>query len=110
MVQTIRQELPKVDTRKLYHILQETLCELGIGRDKLFAILKANNMLIKPARNYRTTTNSRHLFRKHENMVAELVPSRPEQIWVSDITDIRSRGNHRYLSQKACMKKAVSGL
>lgn len=98
MVQDIRRDLPRIGTRKLCHMLQEPLTELGVGRDKLFVILRANNMLIKPARSYRTTTNSRHMFRKHKNLVAGLVPSRPEQIWVSDITYIGNRGNHRYLS------------
>jgi len=98
MVQNIRLDLPKVGTRKLYHMLREPLQELGVGRDKLFAILQANNMLIKPTRSYRTTTNSKHMFRKHRNLVSGLVPTRPEQVWVSDITYIGNRGNHSYLS------------
>lgn len=98
LVCDVRRELPSVGTRKLYHILHEHLTELGVGRDKLFTILKANGMLIKPARSYRTTTNSKHMFHKHKNLVAKIVPERPEQIWVSDITYIGNRGKHRYLS------------
>lgn len=98
MVQDIRRELPQLGTRKLYHMLHQPLSDLSIGRDKLFAILKVNNMQIKPIRSYRTTTNSKHMFRKHKNLVAELIPSRPEQLWVSDITYIGTRGDHRYLA------------
>lgn len=98
LVKKVRQELPRVGTRKLYHILKEPLSELGVGRDKLFVILKANNMLIKPARCYRTTTNSKHLFRKHKNLIEGVTPSAPEQVWVSDITFIGNRENHQYLS------------
>ena len=98
MVRAIRRDLPRVGTRKLYHMLNEPLSELGVGRDKLFAILKANNMNIKPQRSYRTTTNSKHMFRMHKNLIFDIEPTRPEQIWVSDITYIGSRGNHQYLS------------
>ena len=98
MVGVVRRDLPRIGTRKLYHILKEPLSELGVGRDKLFTIMKANNMGIKPQRSYRTTTNSRHMFRKHKNLVEGVTPTRPEQIWVSDITYIGSRGNHQYLS------------
>ena len=98
LVKKVRQDLPRVGTRKLYHILNIQLVELGVGRDKLFTILKANQMLIKPARSYRTTTNSKHMFKKHKNLIGEITPSSPEQIWVSDITYIGSRQNHQYLS------------
>lgn len=46
LVRSIRIEQPRIGTRKLCHLLQEELRELGIGRDRLFAILKANKMLI----------------------------------------------------------------
>jgi len=98
MVGSVRRDLPRVGTRKLYHILKEPLSALGVGRDKLFAILKANNMDIKPQRSYRMTTYSKHMFRKHKNLIIGVEPTRPEQIWVSDITYIGSRGNHQYLS------------
>lgn len=90
--------MPRLGTRKLYKVLQEPLRNIHVGRDKLFAILNANHMSIKPARNYRTTTNSHHRFRKHKNLVATLEITRPEQVWVSDITYIGNRGNHHYLS------------
>ena len=38
------------------------------------------------------------MFRKHKNLVAGLIPSRPEQVWVSDITYIGGRDSHQYLS------------
>ncbi len=90
--------MPRLGTRKLYTILYAPLRELHIGRDKLFSILNANHMCIKPHRSYRTTTNSHHRFRKHKNLIAGVEITRPEQVWVSDITYIGSRGNHQYLS------------
>ena len=98
LVKQVRRELPRVGTRKLHYMLREPLSELGVGRDKLFAILKANNLDIKPVRSYRTTTNSKHMFYKHKNLIAGIVPNRPEQVWVSDITYLGHRDKHRYLS------------
>ena len=98
MVMEVRQQMPRLGTRKLYYLLESQLNDIRVGRDKLFAILKANHMLIKSKRSYRVTTNSHHRFHKHKNLIESLAPVRPEQIWASDITYIGNRGNHRYLA------------
>ena len=98
LVQRVRMEQSRIGTRKLYHILKSELQELGVGRDRLFAILKANHMLIKPKRSYHITTNSHHRFRKHKNLIEQLTIERPEQVWVSDITYVGTRQNPMYLS------------
>ncbi|MDX2415809.1 MAG: IS3 family transposase [Bacteroidales bacterium] len=98
IVSYVRQQMPRIGTRKLYYLLQDQLNDIGVGRDKLFAILKANHMLIKSKRSYRTTTDSHHWYRKHKNLIENITPVRPEQIWASDITYIGNNGNHRYLA------------
>ena len=98
LVQGIRHQLPRVGTRKLYHMLQEPLQALHIGRDSLFTIMKANHLDIKPKRQYRVTTNSHHRFRKHKNLIENLEVNKPEQVWVSDITYVGSRKRPLYLS------------
>lgn len=55
-------------------------------------------MLIAPKRSYHITTNSHHRFRKHQNQIPDLQISRPEQVWVSDITYIGKRENPCHLS------------
>ena len=98
LVESIRLRMPKIGTRKLYFILKEELKPLGVGRDMLFRILKANHLLIKPNRKYHITTNSHHRFRKHKNLIENVVPEEPEQIWVSDITYVGNRENPMYLA------------
>lgn len=98
MVQTLRIQMPRLGARKLYFLLQPELDKLSVGRDKLFKILRANHLLIKPSKNYHTTTNSLHRFRKHKNLVEEMEPNRPEQLWVADITYVGTRSNPMYLS------------
>ncbi|WP_424964413.1 IS3 family transposase [Ekhidna sp.] len=98
MIKEIRIKQPRVGTRKLYHLLKGELMELGVGRDRLFSILKANHMLIEPKRGYHVTTDSHHWFRKHPNLIEEMTPVRPEQIWVSDITYVGNRDYPMYLA------------
>ena len=70
----------------------------GVGRDRLFAIMKANHLHIVPKRQYHITTDSHHRFRKHNNLIDGLEIERPEQVWVSDITYIGNRETPMYLA------------
>jgi len=97
-VSGIRSQMPRIGTRKLYHLLHTPLREVGVGRDKLFDLLRSQEMLITPKRNRRITTNSHHRFRKYKNLISDMAITRPEQVWVSDITYIGARENHCYLS------------
>lgn len=98
LVQQVRMRQPEIGTRKLYVNLHTKLKQLGVGRDRLFAIMKANHLDIKPKKQYHVTTNSYHRFKKHKNLTENLVLSRPEQLWVSDITYIGTRQSPMYLS------------
>jgi putative transposase len=100
--------MPRLGTKKLYYLLQEDLRVLGVGRDMLFRILRANHLLIVPKRQYHITTDSHHRFRKHKNLIAGIVPVRPEQIWVSDITYVGNRTNPMYLETRASHRLSVN--
>jgi len=98
LVQDIRTVQPRLGTRKLYYLLYDQLQILKIGRDKFFAILRANHLLITPKRTYHTTTMSHHRFRKYPNIIKDLNIYRPNQVWVCDITYIGKREKPCYLS------------
>lgn len=98
LVASVRKRMPMLGGRKLYHILEIELKKLKVGRDILFDILRANHLLISPKRQYHITTNSHHRFRKHKNLVENIEASRPEQVWVSDITYIGTREYPQYLA------------
>ena len=98
LVMDVRMKMPRIGARKLYHILKESLEALSVGRDKLFQILKANHLLVKPKRSYHITTNSHHRFRKHKDLTIDMKVSRPEQLWVSDITYLGNRKQPCYLA------------
>jgi putative transposase len=98
LVQSIRLKMPRLGTRKLYYLLQAQLDVLGIGRDKLFSILRANHLMIHPKKSYRVTTNTYHRFYKHTDVVSSLQINRPEQVWVADITYVGNRAANSYLA------------
>ena len=98
LVETIRLKMPKLGGKKLYFMLKEQLNALKIGRDRFFDILRANHLLIIPTRSYHITTNSHHRFRKYKNLVLDYIITKPNQVWVADITYIGNRKNPSYLS------------
>ncbi|QVY67496.1 IS3 family transposase [Polaribacter sp. Q13] len=85
---------------KLYDELKQDFIKQGIkiGRDKLYDVLRLHNLLVPKLKNYVTTTNSNHQFRKYKNLIKDQVPTRPEQLWVSDITYIKTDNGHNYLA------------
>ncbi len=69
-----------------------------MGRDALFAFLRSEHLLIKPKRSYHKTTNSKHWLRKYPNLLKTKKASRPNEIWVSDITYLDTGAGTTYLS------------
>ena len=100
LVKEERKEQPRVGTRKLHSALYKDFCDanLKVGRDTLFDILRKNNMLVKRKRAFAKTTNSYHHFHKYNNLIKELEISEPNQVWVSDITYIRTVKGFCYLA------------
>lgn len=100
LVQTERMQMPRLGTRKLYYLLKDEFVREGIkvGRDALFNYLRTEHLLIKPKKNYTKTTNSKHWLRKYPNLLKDRKPIRPEEVFVSDITYIKSRERTHYLS------------
>jgi len=96
----IRKELPRVGTRKLHYLLGPILAahHIHIGRDQLFELLAEHRLLIRRRKKKVFTTDSRHWMRKYSNLVTDIKITRPEQVWVSDITYIAMAGKWGYLS------------
>jgi putative transposase len=100
MVLEERKLLPRLGTRKLYKLIKTDLETRGLkcGRDKLFDIIRQNGLLIKPRRQYVKTTNSRHWMKKYPNRIRDIEIERPDEVWVSDITYIKTDEGYSYLT------------
>lgn len=95
-----RIQMPRLGTRKLYYLLNEQFKRrnLKVGRDKLFMFLRSEQMLIKPRKTYTRTTMSKHWLRKHPNLIKGQQFRYAEQLWVSDITYLKTQTGNGYLS------------
>lgn len=90
----VRREQPRIGTRKLHYLLKN---ELAIGRDKLFGILRKEQMLITKRRKYVKTTNSKHWMRTYADSSKQVELKEPEQLWVADITYLSTQEKTIYL-------------
>jgi putative transposase len=100
LVKEERKDQPRVGGRKLYEALQPSFVEayMKVGRDRLFDILREHNLLIRRKKASCKTTNSYHHFHKYNNLVKDIRVTRPNQVWVSDITYIRTIKGFCYLA------------
>lgn len=71
---------------------------IKLGRDKFFDIMRENRMLIHRKRRFHLTTNSNHRFRRHPNLIKGNVYNKAEQVWVSDLTYIKTQKGHLFLA------------
>ena len=100
LVNKSRRTLPREGTRKLLESLRDDFSKLDlkIGRDRLFNILREHDLLVKRKKFSCRTTNSYHRFHKYNNIIKDLKITRPNQVWVSDITYIRTVNGFCYLA------------
>ena len=100
-VQYQRIQHPRIGTRKLHKMLCQAKAP-DIGRDKLFTLLKKHRMLVPVKRAYHKTTHSFHRFYCHPNLLkpgeSQVIPNRPEHVWVADITYLPVIEGEAYLS------------
>jgi putative transposase len=95
-----RKSLPREGVRKLKLSLHDefTKANLKIGRDTLFNILRKYQMLTLRKKYSARTTNSHHRFYKYSNIIKDIDVTKPNQVWVSDITYIRTVKGFCYLA------------
>jgi transposase InsO family protein len=100
-VKEIRKKHPRIGARKLHWMLQPFFQEnqIKLGRDGLFDLLSGHHLLVRRRKRKVHTTQSFHWLRKYPNLIKEIQPYTPNQIWVSDITYWKiNTGAHLYIS------------
>lgn len=100
MVDRERKQLPRIGTRKIYYLIREDLRNQGLkfGRDKLFELMRLYELQIKPRRRYTQTTMSKHWLRKWPNLIKNKRVYQQDEVWVSDITYIKTEQGNCYLN------------
>jgi len=104
VVELVRQERqlqPRLGTRKLHFLIKEPLSQAGVkvGRDRMFEVLRQREMLVEPrVSEYPTTTSSYHCLPVFKNLIKDLEVSQPNEVWVGDLTYLRTEEGFMYLS------------
>ena len=89
-------EHPMYGTRRVSAQLRRPPHELVVNRKQAQQVMRERNLLAT-ARQYKTT-GSRHGYRRFPNLVKSLPITRPNQVWVADITYVRLPGRYAYLA------------
>ena len=100
LVTKVREQLPRIGGLKLFYMLKNDFLShnIAMGRDSFFKLLREYNLLVKRKRHYVRTTDSNHMFRKWPDLTRNLKIKSAQQLWVSDITYLRTENGFIYLS------------
>jgi putative transposase len=100
LVMEQRRMQPRLGGRKLRRLIEPGLADaaVAIGRDRFFGVLRANQMLVPKLPKSCRTTNSRHSLKPYPNLIKDFEPTAPNQVWVSDITYLRTDASFVYLA------------
>lgn len=80
------------------HINQIKEHGIKMGRDQLFDLLRFHSLLIRRRKRSVKTTDSYHWLKKYPDLTGGLEILTPEQLWLADITYIKTLDGYNYLS------------
>jgi putative transposase len=100
----VRQERflqPRLGARKLRVLLGGRLAQaqVGLGRDRFFEVLRERGLLLQRRRSQTPrTTQSYHSLPIFTNLIKNHPVSHPNQVWVADLTYLRTEEGFMFLS------------
>lgn len=98
-VHSVREVNKGLGGEKLWLLYREYFGEqYTVGRDAFKKVLRRNELLVRKKRKRVRTTDSSHPYPVYPNLIKDLLTSRPNQVWVSDITYIRTESGFCFLS------------
>ena len=107
LIQTIQDELPGYGYRRVTHELRRR----GhlVNHKRVARLMREHGLGIKPRRQFVRTTDSNHDSPIFPNLYRNVIPNRPDLVWVADFTYIRIATGFCYLAAilDACSRKVV---
>jgi putative transposase len=101
LITGLRDTMPRIGGRKLFHMLKTPMLahNIDIGRDGFYDIMYQYGLTLRRRKRRRIiTTDSNHPFYKYPNLIKGLLVIAPDRLWVSDITYIALTMKFSYLS------------
>jgi len=96
-VQGKRQRQAREGAKKLYKKFRREK-EIKIGRDRFIDVMRESGLLVERKRRWARTTDSRHGFRMHKNLVKDLDHIEVGSVVAGDITYLDTENGFCYLS------------
>jgi putative transposase len=97
-VNQLAAQFPTYGSRRLAAQLRRAPYKLTVNRKRVQRVMREEQINCRVKRRVIQTTDSKHAFPRYPNLVADLEITRPDQVWVSDITYIRLREEFIYLA------------
>lgn len=97
-IRNVAGQFPTYGTRRITHQLRRLPYRYPVGRKRTQRLMRSMNLLRPVKRVKMRTTNSEHAFPRFRNLMEDLAVSRPDQVWVADITYIRLKSSFIYLA------------
>lgn len=88
-LKTVAGQYPRYGSRRLFRQLRREPYGYSIGRFRMRRLMREQHLLQKVKRKRYRTTNREHPYPRYANLVQGLEITRPDQVWVCDITYIR---------------------
>ena len=101
LVKAEREQQPRLGVRKLYYLIAPELEAAGVklGRDRLFVeVAKVGWLVARKSREWPKTTRVDPNLPVFKNLIKRHRATGPNQVWVADITYIRTQEAFMYLS------------
>jgi putative transposase len=107
LIGEIQDDFPGYGYRRVTHDLRRR--GLIVNHKRVSRMMKAHDLGVMPRRRFMRTTNSDHDLPVFPNLYRNVIPDRPNVVWVADITYIRLAVGFCFLAAilYACSRKVV---
>lgn len=89
---------PTYGSRRIAAQLQRAPYEMVVGRHLARRLMREMSLDLQPKQRRGSGTDSRHGYQRRPNLIKGLRATRPNQVWVADITYLRLRSDFIYLA------------
>lgn len=106
-IEDIQDELPGYGYRRVSHELRAR--GQLVNHKRVARVMRVNGLSIKSRRRFTKTTDSDHELAIFPNLYRNQIPTKPDRVWVADITFVGIRNGFVYLAVvlDACSRKVV---
>ena len=99
-IETVAVQFPTYGSRRVTAQIKRAAPELpAVGRNRVRRLMREMGITRRRKKARKQTTNSQHSFPRYPNLVKDLLVTRPNQVWVCDITYVKvGSGQFVYLA------------